>query len=115
MPERLPFAHDLPAHTYTVALDGVQYEIRLVYRARTASWYLDLRDDLGAALVLGRRLSPNWSPVAGVITNGPPGVILVTGADPYARSEIELWYFNAAEIEAGAAVPTDLLPVELET
>lgn len=111
MAVKLPFFHDLPAHSYTVPLSGVQYEIRLVYRARTASWYLDLRNEEGVPLVLGRRLSPPWSPVTGVITDGPPGVILALGADPYDRFELELWYFDESEFQPEGE---DLLPVELE-
>ena len=115
MPQRLPFAHDLPAQRYTVALDGAQYEVRLVWRARTASWYLDLADADGRWLVRGRRLSPAWSPHAGLITDGPPGILFVAaGTDPYARDEIELWYLTAEE---RAAVPplqaASSLPVEL--
>ena len=117
MPVRLPIFSEVPAHTYTIALDGVQYEIRLVYRARTASWYLDLRDENGVELVLGRRLSPGSSPTGGVIVDGPPGVIAPFGADPYDRHELELWYFEAAELAEArvAAVAQDRLPIELET
>lgn len=117
MPERMPFFHDVPSHRYTVTLDGVQYEVRLVYRARTASWYIDLLDEDGVELVLGRRLSPSWSPVSGVITDGPPGKIVAFGDDPYDRFEIELWYFTAAEIEAAEleAASVATLPIELET
>jgi len=108
MPERLPFFHEIPAHSYTVALDGVQYEVRLVYRLRTESWYLDLMDENGLALLLGIRLSPNSSPNAGLIVTGPPGVLFAFGADPYARNELELWYFNEAELlEAKAAALVD--------
>lgn len=113
MPQRLPITTEIPAQRYSVALDGVQYGVRLVYRERTASWYLDLRDEQGVPLVLGRRLSPGWSPVHGMITAGPLGSLFVFGSDPYDRHEIELYYFTAAEL---AAVPTDesaLLPVEL--
>lgn len=114
MPERMPFFHDVPSHRYTVALDGVQYEVRLVYRARTASWYLDLRDEQGADLVLGRRLSPGASPVSGLITNGPPGALVAFGADPYARNELELWYFTEAELAAEPDAEVELLPVEVQ-
>jgi hypothetical protein len=113
MPLKMPFFHDQPAHRYTVPLDGVQYEVRLTYRERTASWYLDLWDEQGGELLKGRRLSPNGSPQGGVITDGPPGVIVAFGRDPYDRYEIELWYYTEAEIEAARPAPGDLLPVEL--
>jgi uncharacterized protein DUF6983 len=100
MPEQLPFHPEQPSHRYTMPLDGVQYDIRLTYRERTSSWYLDLWDENGRPLVLGRRLSPNWGPTVGVLTAGPPGKLFVFGEDPYARDEIELWYFTAAELAA---------------
>lgn len=114
MPLRLPFFHDLPAHRYTVALDGAQYEVRLTYRDRTASWYLDLWDSSGAAVVLGRRLSPGWSPQGFVTSSGPPGLLFVFGKDPYARDEIELWYVTAAELVELRPSPETLLPVVLQ-
>lgn len=111
MPVKLPLYAELPAQSYTIALDGVQYQVRLTYRERTASWYLDLYDERGAAIVLGRRLSPGWSPQGFVTAAGPPGLLYVFGKDPYARDEIELWYFTAAELEALQPGEGDLLPV----
>lgn len=115
MPQKLPFFHDFPQHTYTVALDGVQYELGLTYRERTASWYLDLWDEQGAALLRGRRLSPNWSPQAGVITGGPPGLLAAFGRDPYDRYEIELFYFSESELTAARPAESTLLPVEISS
>lgn len=115
MPQKLPIYTDVPSHRYRIALDGVQYELRLTYRDRTASWYLDLWDEDGGALLLGRRLSPGWSPNFGVLTGGPPGLLLVLGADPYPRGEIELWYYTAEEVEAARPADGELLPVELSS
>jgi hypothetical protein len=112
MPEKLPIYHDIPAHRYSVALDGVQYRVRFIYRERTASWYLDLWDQDGTLLLAGRRLSPNWSPQAR-ITGGPPGLLVAFGPDPYARDDVELWYFTAAELAAAKPAAAALLPVEL--
>lgn len=94
-----------------MALDGVQYEVRLVWRARTASWYLDLADEDGVWLLRGRRLSPGSSPQAGMIVGGPPGALAVVAADPYDRAEIELWYLDAAELDAAATEAAPALPV----
>lgn len=113
MPVSLPIQHAIPAQRFTVVLEGVTYLVRLVYRARTASWYLDLADETGAWLLRGRRLSPGSSPQAGLITNGPPGAFAVSAADPYDRHEIELWYFEESELLAAAPVDDDPLPVEL--
>lgn len=111
MPVRLPIRYEFPAHRFGLSLDGVHYEFRLVYRARTASWYLDLWDEQGAALLLGQRLSPGSSPNRGRITDGPPGALFVFGPDPYPRDGIELWYYAAAELVPTDA--TDVLPVEI--
>ena len=114
MPVKLPLYSEQPCHKYTVALDGVQYQVRLTYRDRTASWYLDLWDEQGAAIVLGRRLSPGWSPQGFVTAAGPPGLLYVFGRDPYARDELELLYFSQAELEALRPAESELLPVVLE-
>lgn len=113
MPLRLPLYSELPAHTYSVALDGDQYTVRLVWRARRASWYLDLADADGRWLVRGRRLSPLWSPHKGMISDGPPGILFATGADPYDRHELELWYLTAAELAVVPSPDTDALAVEV--
>jgi hypothetical protein len=112
MPERLPIYADFPAHSYTIALDGTQYGVRLVYRARTASWYLDLFDELGTPIALGRRLSPGSSPTSGIL-GGPPGKLVAFGPDPYEKTDVELWYFTAAELASFVEEPEDLFPVEI--
>jgi hypothetical protein len=112
--EKLPFFQDQPAHRYTVTLDGVQYQVRLVWRARTASWYLDLADQDGTWLLRGQRLSPGSSPQFGLVAGGPPGVLWVFGLDPYPQQDgIELWYVGADELDAAAPPAADLLPVAL--
>lgn len=111
MAVQLPIYADLPEHDYTIALDGVQYQIRLVYRERRSSWYLDLRDEQGEPIALGRRLSPGWSMTVGV-PNAPPGALVALGYDPYPRDGVQLWYITEAEL---AAAPSEdvLLPVEV--
>jgi|SRR5688572_24228474 len=95
MAVKLTISYDDPAHRQTVPLEGALYEVRLVYRERTGAWYLDLWDADGNELLRGRRLSPNSSPQLGMITDGPPGALFAVGRP--ARSEIELWYLDAAE------------------
>jgi hypothetical protein len=111
--ERLPFFPDRPAHSFTAPLDGSLYEVRLVWRARTASWYLDLAGPDGTWLLRGQRLSPGASPQFGLIAGGPPGVLWVFGADPYPQDGLELWYASAGELDAEAPPAEDLLPVAL--
>lgn len=101
--ERITTFYDQPQHRQTVTLDGTEYQIRLTYRRRLASWYMDLYDAEGTAIALGRRLSPGWSPINGVIAEGgPPGLFLVKGVDPYKRDEVELYYIPLAQIPAPA-------------
>lgn len=110
---KLPFYHDWPEFRYTISLEGVQYDLRCVYRSRTASWYLDLFAADGTALIRGRRLSPAASPHAGLITDGPPGALVPVGADPYARAELELWYLTVDDLIAFRGEVAPGLPVEL--
>lgn len=112
---RLPLFPERPAQSYTIALDGVQYQIRLTYRERTASWYLDLYDEQGEAVLLGRRLSPGAPPLNEGVTKGPPGVLFAAGPDPYPRDGVGLWYASASEVgavqAASRAAADKLLPV----
>lgn len=107
MIEQLPAFPEQPAQTYTVALDGVTYGVRLVWRARPASWYLDLSAEDGTALVLGRRLSAGWAPAVGVRDGLPPGLLYALGLDGYEQLDLgtalRLLYLPAADLPAPAS------------
>lgn len=80
---------ELPAFEQVVELDGQEYRLRLEYKSRTGSWYLDLRDTTGREIVVGRRLSPEFSPTFNLfLENGPPGVLLARGPDNYDRHDL---------------------------
>jgi len=89
---------DEPQHLMTIAWGDRQVRVRLTWRNRTASWYLDVfelgdGEQTGAALVRGRRVSPRWAPLAGLRVVGlPQSPILVVDAavrsDPFSRSEL---------------------------
>lgn len=78
-----------PRHSQTVTLGGKVLRLTFTWRARTASWYVDFRQADGTAIALGRRLSPGWSPVAGLRSDAlPDGVFLVFGPDDYERNDL---------------------------
>lgn len=84
----LPTFPEQPAASYELVLEDETYRVRLVYRERTAAWYLDLRTQDGTGLALGRRLSPGFAPVINRPEGSPPGVLLVTGLDGYAKGDL---------------------------
>lgn len=51
----VPVSQDLVDYTERVELDGETYELRFRWNHRAEAWFLDIKDDAGAALVLGRR------------------------------------------------------------
>lgn len=79
----------IPQHVGRVEIGGVRLRLRLTFRARTRSWYLDIEREDGTAIVLGRRLSPGWGPLFGIpIDDGPAGFLYVRGPDPYEREDL---------------------------
>lgn len=99
MPQNLPIFPEQPQHEYTITLDGVQFQVKLTYRDRRGSWYLDLEDANGTPIVLGRRCSPGYPLVYPGTTGSPRGLLTCDApADPYARDELRLLYFTAAEV-----------------
>lgn len=101
----------LPASRQTVTLEGTQFRVRLTWRHRCRAWYLDLWTLAGTALALGRRLSPDWSPLLGfVLEGGPDGYLFVRGFDGYERLDlgkgVRLLYFTRAEVQAAQATVT---------
>ena len=104
----LPGFPDLPAHRLRVTLGARTYDLRLTWRERPASWYLDLWTTDGTPIALGRRLTPGWDPILGLGIEDSPddgGFLLVRGPDPYQRSDLggslRLVWMDAAEMAAG--------------
>ena len=80
---------DQPERTQTVTLGDRQFRVRLVFRDRTSSWYMDLFDAADVPMALGRRLSPSAFPTSGLqLVGKPDGALMVTGAEPYVRSDM---------------------------
>lgn len=114
---------DEPQHTMTIAWGDKQVRLRLTWRQRLASWYLDifeLDDGEGGdavAIARGRRVSPRWLPLLGLRPIGLPGdpVLVVdggVGSDPFPRSELGVsvrkLLIDLADFPATAAAFPDL-------
>jgi len=97
----LPILHDLPSHRYRIQLGGVSYVVRLTYRDRLASWYLDLYDVDEEPIALGRRLSPRFSPLLGIgVDRGPSGLLYVEGPDRDGRDTVRLYHIDPTALVA---------------
>lgn len=67
---------DLPCFDSTITLGGVSFGLRLDWNGREDRWYLSLYDAAGAAVVRGRKVTPNVDMLRGVSwDNAPPGVL----------------------------------------
>jgi len=89
----------------TVAWGGVQVRLRFTWRQRLGAWYLDIFEladvaeagvagAVGDPIVLGKRISPRWAPLLGLVPwpQLPPSrevfavVDGLVGGDPYRRT-----------------------------
>jgi hypothetical protein len=68
----LPVFPGLPQSIYTITLAGTRFRVRLTWRERTASWYLDLLAQDGTRIVSGRRLVAKGMPLVGLLPEGGP-------------------------------------------
>jgi len=110
MGQILPAFPVQPQHTARVTLGDAEFTVRLTWRARTASWYIDLYDADGAELLVGRRVSARGSLWLGMRVPGlPDGELFVSGLDGYARNDlggkVEIVYYPRAEITPEPADP----------
>lgn len=130
MADQLAAFVDQPQHLQTItwgdaAAGGVQVRVRLTWRERVAAWYLDLFEPAGVAeagtasavgppIVLGRRVSPRFAPLLGLVLEGLPSpreafafVDAPIRSDPYLRSDlgevVRLLLLDDAEIAAALA------------
>lgn len=51
---------DAPAYSYTIALDGRDYTLSLVYSERTDDWRLSIFDAAGEPIARGQRIVSNF-------------------------------------------------------
>jgi len=82
-----------------------QWEYSFTFRARTQSWYMDIRRLSGEALMLGRRISQSWMPTIGygALWELMEGVLWVIGDNgPYIQSDlgksIKVWYIPESDL-----------------
>lgn len=99
----LPTFPTQPCFSYTITLGSAQYGLTWTWRARCAAWYLDVVDSGGSAVVLGRRVSPGWDLLHGLLPVGvPSGYLLVSGPDPYTQdmlgTDVLVVWYDATEI-----------------
>jgi len=118
MPVEITTYPDEPSSVQTVTLGGTQYRLTLTWRDRTASWYADLHTIAGAAIALGRRLSPGLPVLYALQPTGwDGGDILPFGPDPYVRDDLggalRLWFYTAAELTAATTPAASGLRVTL--
>jgi hypothetical protein len=108
----IPTRSDLPLYQQVTTLDGADYLLTFRYNARDFSWYLDLADQDGAAIVSGIHLVEGWDLLRRCVDpRRPPGLLMandVTGAGGEAGpndlgTRVELLYFTAAEVAEGRA------------
>lgn len=113
----LPGYPAYPQHSYVVTLGERRFRMAFTWRARPASWYMDLYDAEGTALALGRRLSPGWSPIASASLGerGPDGTLYCRGPEDYERMDwgdtLVLVFIPPADIDA--AVGADAVATRL--
>lgn len=89
----------------TMQLGPTKLRLRMTYRERTASWYLDIYELNGTPLLLGRRLTPTWSPLYNnaLIPNLIDGYLYVRGSEGYRQKDLGtdslvLWYIPASDL-----------------
>lgn len=56
MPLTIPFTPSDADQRFTISLVGTLYQLRAKWNIRDDSWYLDIRDETGEAILLGIRL-----------------------------------------------------------
>jgi hypothetical protein len=100
MPAFLTTFQAEPDSIQTVQLGDAEFRVRLTWRERLSSWYLDLYTADGTALVLGKRLSASYTPLGGIVRDGLPagGTLYVRGPNgPYVQKDLGaslllIWY-----------------------
>jgi hypothetical protein len=88
--QAIPVFPDLPQWTETVTLGDAQFRLTFTWRERPRAWYLDIETLEGTPLASGRRLSPGWDVLYGLLPEAgvPAGHLFVTGPDPYEREQL---------------------------
>ena len=79
---------DLPRSVFQVRMDGETYSLRVAWNDRLSSWQMDLLDDDGDAILIGRRMVLGFPLLDGVTDpRRPPGALFVI--DPAGRQRTD--------------------------
>ena len=65
--------------------------VRFTWRERLAAWYLDIYDLDDVPIILGRRVTEQWAPLAGHALGDELDrdvLLVVQGPSPYAREDL---------------------------
>lgn len=108
MPVTIPVDPSRPSQIFDIVLAEVRYRMRLTWRERTASWYIDLLDgETEAPILVGRRVAPGFTPWRPKREGMPEGVLYVRGNDGYSRYDLgdslQLVFYETSELPAAAA------------
>ena len=112
MPLQVPAFPTYHQHEMFISLDETIYLIRMTWRERTASWYLDMSLEDGTELIRGRRLTPGWGPLLGMMIDSPPnGLFWVLSPDDFEREDLgevlRLLFMTAEELAVEETVDDD--------
>ena len=106
MGQIIPTYQDQPRFTETLTLDSEQFVLTFTYRPRLNAWYWDLTTLEGTPLASGRRLSPGWDQLLGLVPESgrPAGYLFCRGNDPYTRemlgNRVLPVYYSTSEVVA---------------
>jgi hypothetical protein len=113
MANKIATFQEQPQFSQQLVVGGVEMRLRITYRQRLASWYVDALDLDDTRIATGRRLSPGFLPFLGLAleTIDPPAlpedvIWYVVGPTDYAREDLGdtlgLIVFDLDEIPAAA-------------
>lgn len=99
-----------PQYSMKIPIATVIYLFTFTWRERMSSWYLDVSLEDGTELLRGKRLSPSWPTLKGLLLqDAMEGVLFVRGPDQIAQEdfgrEMLLLYYPDAELPAAPVDP----------
>lgn len=103
MANQIPAFVEFPSHTMTITWGNRQLRLQFIWRERLNAWYFSLFEPasgvvtdpvaVGDPIVTGRRVTPRWIPLFGLIPVGLPLDVFPIvdggiGSDPYRRADL---------------------------
>lgn len=105
---RIPVPKGVPSFSERVMLDKQQYTVDMHWNERAQRWYLQLYDSTGA-LIVTRKITPNWPLLGGLVHDArPPGELMAVDAQQLGTpiglydwdERVVLDYIEAADVAA---------------